>query len=258
MRYRHNMHIHTFRSGCAKPEMVIADIVDRAQAAGLEVIGLTDHVNIGSDEEIAALREDREEVERVRPVLKVLVGAEVTMLSPERLAMTPQQAEGLDFVMIATNHYHLTDIVEQPPNDSPQATAEHSLRMMEGAIETGLADIIAHPLAPIKVGSLDSQEILHHLTPERLAPVLHKAAERGTAMELNPVFVKRFREFYAVFIQACIEHGVRFALGSDAHSLDAIPYAVDGVYRGVAPQDLAALGVRESGLMDPLASLRRH
>lgn len=254
---RHNMHIHTFRSSCAHAEMIVPDIADRALAAGLEVIGLVDHVNIGSEREIAFLAEDRRDVERLAAPLTVLVGAEVTMLAPHRAAMTRQQAAGLDFVMIAANHYHLTDIVEQPRGESPHGLAEHALAMLEGAIETGMARIIAHPLLLGLTARLATEETLRHFTPARLARVLGKAGERGVAMELNPRLVERFRDFYAVFIPTCKEHGVRFALGSDAHTLDAIPYAEDGIYRGAAPDDLAALGVREEDLIDPL-TLRRE
>ncbi|UCH36115.1 MAG: PHP domain-containing protein [Armatimonadota bacterium] len=254
---RHNMHIHTFRSGCGQPEMVISDIVDRAIECGLEVIGLADHVNLGSEREISFLHEDRRDVERLQPRLKVLVGTEVTMLSTERPAITTEQAEGLDFVMIAANHYHLTDIVQQPPELSAEAIAEHGLAMLEGAIESGMADIIAHPLVLTKVGWFTPDDIMKLLTRERLAPVLRKAGERGTAMELNPRLVDRHAEFYATFIPACKEHGVRFALGSDAHSLDVIPYADDGVYHGAGPDDLAALGVEEGDLIDPAGWPRR-
>jgi histidinol phosphatase-like PHP family hydrolase len=247
---RHNMHIHTFRSSCAHDEMVVPAIVERALAAGIETIGLVDHVNIGSQREIAFLSDDRRDVERLQPSLKVLIGAEVTMLSPTRPAMTPQQAQGLDFVMVSANHYHLSDIVEQPPSRSPESIAEHGLAMLEGAIETGITDIIAHPLVLTKVGWFAPDEIMRHFTPERLAPILQKAAQHQVAMELNPRLVERFPEFYKMFIPACTEHGVRFALGTDAHSLDSIPYAEDGIYRGAGPEQLAALGVRDEDLID--------
>jgi histidinol phosphatase-like PHP family hydrolase len=254
--YRHNMHIHTFRSSCAHDEMTVADIVERAQTAELEVIGLVDHVNVGSEREISFLAEDRRDVDQMRSDVTVLIGTEMTMLSPQRPAMTRDQAQGLDFVMVAANHYHLTEIVEQPPDRSPEGLADHALAMLEGAIEVARADIIAHPLVLTKAGWIPPDEIMKQLTPERLAPVLRKAGERGTAMELNPRLVERFREFYAIFIPACKQHGVRFALGSDAHSLDAIPYTEDGVYRGAGPDELAALGVAEADLIDP-ASLGR-
>ena len=196
MRFRHNMHIHTFRSNCGQPEMVIADIVERAEGAALEVIGLVDHVDLGAAKEIAALHADRRDVERLRPALKVLVGTEVTMLSPRRLAITPEQAQGLDFVMVAANHFHLREIVEQPTSDSPQAFAEHALAMLQGAIETGMADIIAHPLvAKTGVLAFEPERLITELTSERLAPVLIKAAQRGTAMELNPWLAAQFPAF---------------------------------------------------------------
>jgi len=253
MRYRHNMHIHTFRSSCAHAEMIVADIAERALAAGLEAIGLVDHVDLGSAREIAFLAQDRAEVERLRSGLAVLVGAEVTMLSPNRPALPAEQAAGLDFVMVAANHYHLADIVEQPRHASAQGIAEHALEMLTGAIEGGLADIIAHPLSLSRAGWAPADEIMARFTPDRLAPVLRSAGERGVAMELNPRLVERFRDFYAVFIPECKRHGVRFALGSDAHALENIAYAADGAYRGAAPEDLAALGVREEDLIDPAA-----
>jgi histidinol phosphatase-like PHP family hydrolase len=247
----HNMHIHTFRSSCAHDEMVVADIIDRALAAGLETIGLVDHVNTGSSREIALLAEARRDVVRLCSPLRVLVGAEVTMLSPRRPAMTPPHAEGLDFVMIAANHYHLAEIVEQPRDLSAEGIAEHALAMLEGAIDTGMARIIAHPLVLTKVGWLPPDEMVRRLTPERLRPILDKAAQRETALELNPRLVARFADFYTALIPACQATGVRFALGSDAHSLDAIAYAEDGVYRGAGPEELAALGLRPQDLIDP-------
>jgi histidinol phosphatase-like PHP family hydrolase len=122
-----------------------------------------------------------------------------------------------------------------------------------------MADIIAHPLvAKTGVLAFEPERLIAELTPERLAPVLTKAAQRGTAMELNPWLVAQFPGFYAVFIAACKEQGVRFALGSDAHRLENIPYAENGVHRGAGPGDLEALGVRESDLLDPAAVFPRR
>ena len=243
-RYRWNLHVHSTRSGCAKPDMVPADIMAEAARLGYEAIAITDHVDLGSEAELARLAANKAELPRLASPVRLLVGVETTVLSPNRVSLPREAARGLDFVMASANHYHL-DCVEQPPSLRPADAAAHCLAMTEGAIESGYVDVIAHPLLR-GVVPLPAPELIRGYWQAGVSRMLDKAAAAGVGLELNPGMVARQPEFFAWLIALAQTAGARFTLGTDAHRLVNMPYP-----EAMPPAGLAALGLRAADLLRP-------
>jgi len=252
--YLWNLHVHTYRSECAQPEMTIPAIAEAARALGLRAVGLTDHVNLARAWEIANLPLDLEERDRLTLPVEVLVGVEAMMISPAEISLPPEAARGLDYVMISANHYHL-DFVEQPESLEPAVAAAHCLRMTAAAITCGYCDVIAHPLLRGSV-PLTTREMTRAYTDQALAHLCGLAAQHGVALELNPRMVRAEPEFFRRLIAAAQAAGMRFTLGTDAHRLVNLAY--DPAY-SATPADLVALGLRwEQDLMPPEELRKRH
>ena len=85
---RHNMHIHTTFSGCAKPEMTAVNIVETAEKCGLEIIALTDHNYFPDRKNAVAVQrlELLRQLEEIDYNIKVYVGAELSAYGPGKFA----------------------------------------------------------------------------------------------------------------------------------------------------------------------------
>ena len=82
MKLRCNLHIHSALSNCASREMTIARIVEEAERAGLQTIGIADHIDRTDPGREAAVLANFQTVERLRPAINVLIGCETTQIRP--------------------------------------------------------------------------------------------------------------------------------------------------------------------------------
>lgn len=222
---KQNLHIHTaLQSGCAKPEMTIPAILQQAERLGFEVIAITDHIN-ETDEALDFLDKQREILEKIKPGIKVLLGAEITMLGPDRPPIDAQQAAQFDFVLAACNHYHLPR-VENPRERTAAGYAEHYHRMVEGAINTGFVHAIAHPWTQKYVRDIPQPEMLAAYPQDDLERIIALAGSRRIGLELNPGLVAEAIPFFKNVIRLARKHAAKFTIGSDAHRLVDLDYAV--------------------------------
>ena len=240
---RFNMHVHTWRSACAKPEMVLEDIDREAVSAGLRYVGLSDHIDRFEDNERPAL--NRTDLLEGEWDVEFLVGCEATVLSPDHMAVTDDVARGLDYVMVSANHYHLSS-VENPRQRNGPAYAAHYLKMLEGILNWGLADIVAHPFLHSKIGKImDPLDVLEYYDWDGMEGLITKAGENGLSFEIKPGYGEAAPEFFSELVLVCRRHGVRFSLGADSHRLAEVAYPSG------FPEELDKIGVRQSDLIDP-------
>ena len=77
---RYNLHVHTVFSRCAKPEMLLKDIVATAEAAGVEMIALTDHYNFHDYDEcyLAQIRLLKRQAAALGTKLRILFSGELS------------------------------------------------------------------------------------------------------------------------------------------------------------------------------------
>lgn len=116
MHLPYNLHLHSHKSKCAKPEMTLENIIQQAQRLGFDFIGISDHIN-RPEESAEILLETRQELENL-PNFPVLTGVEVTQLAPDRMSLADEMAGKFDYVIVASNHYHLRGVT-QPDNPTP-------------------------------------------------------------------------------------------------------------------------------------------
>ena len=96
---RYNFHIHTTFSGCAKPDMILKDIVAEAERCGLEIIALTDHSNLGDNLRVVSENTPllREQLAAVETDVKVLIGSEISAYAVGKYSETKEFCETLDY-----------------------------------------------------------------------------------------------------------------------------------------------------------------
>lgn len=239
----HNMHIHSFFSNCASREMRIEKIIIEAEKAGIEQIGISDHIDRpDAKERQNRLLDNFLIIEKLKPSIDVLIGCETSQIDPSTIALDKETAQQLDFVLVSSNHYHLNH-VENPNGKTPSEYAKHYLRMVEGAIDWGYATAISHPFLHTKVRDLDHQQVLASYDRNEFHRVLQKAAETCVAFELNPRHLRYALDFFKELIAFGTQIGLKFSFGTDAHKLHEI------AYKATDMELLNNLGVRERNLI---------
>ena len=258
--YEYDYHVHTYYSACGKEDAVPAAVLQRAAECGLKAIGFADHC--WSDADLALVERLRTELlaqgmddwrTPAQGPVRYFVGMEAQMNAPDKPTISADAARELDFVLMATNHYHL-EVVENPRECTPEAFAEHSLAMMEGAIALGYADVIAHPFTPLGQRPFTHRDIFEAMPEGRLLGCLDSAARNGVAVELNPGKLHAHYDFLSVFYRMCLDRGVRIALGSDSHSVTTLGYDAERTPPARLWRDL---GITDAHLWHPRAAAGR-
>ncbi len=217
---KHNLHLHTRFSGCAKPEMIAADIVKKAEECGLEMIALTDHNYPQKKNAVASQRlEILKELEGIETSVKVLVGAELSAYGVGKFADDIECDNSLDFRLYTTNHYH-QKYWEHPEIITPRAYAEHMLAIMDCVIESGRADCFAHPFMAGYIHAFDDHhDVTRSYTDNEIGDIMEKADKHEIAWELNVPAVMKDPDFFHRYFQIGKEVGVCFNMGTDGHTL---------------------------------------
>lgn len=220
---RHNMHIHTTFSGCAKKEMKAVDIVRTADKCGLDIIALTDHNYTDRKNAVATQRlELLKQIESIEHKVKVYVGAELSAYGIGKFADDIECDNSLDFRLYTTNHYH-QGYWEHPEIITPRAYAEHMLGIMNSVIDSGRADCFAHPFMAGYIHAFpDPHDVTRAYTDNEIGDIMEKANKAEIAWELNTPAVFGDPEFYHRYFQIGKEIGVVFNMGTDAHVLERI------------------------------------
>ncbi len=122
-----DLHTHTFASD---GELVPAELVRRAEAAGLRAIGLTDHADASNLEGILGALVQF--VRETQPYLsiRVLAGVELTHVPPAQVAQLVRRARKLGAALVILHGETITEPVAPGTN--------------RAGIEAGV-DVLAHP-----------------------------------------------------------------------------------------------------------------
>lgn len=218
---RENLHIHTSFSPCARAEMTVAAIIAKAESCGLERIALTDHAGIVRDRPLMRhLTQTRRQIEKIRPAIEVLCGAELSAYAPGRTGESEKIRQALDYRLYAANHYH--DFWEFPADRSPAGFALHMVEMVRSLILSGRADCIAHPLNAGYLPFADKPAVTRHISDRQLGELMELSLQYETAWELSTGSVNADPAFHRRMWHIGKETGAVFNLGSDAHRLHNI------------------------------------
>ena len=218
-----DLHIHTFHSPCGEKGMRPAAILRAAADRGITRIGITDHLYPFSDP--GMFDDVRSAIAELRPgtnaAPQVFLGCEAEIMAPGRTIGSPELAERLDFVMVAATHFQNAGLTELPPTKDERALAEYYLRMFEYAVSLPWADTLAHPF--LVVPDACSPRILDHIFDSDVLPLLELARENDVAMEISPRALFPWQAKFSLHLyELCKKVGLKFSLGSDAHSLERV------------------------------------
>ncbi|MCD6416914.1 MAG: hypothetical protein J7M08_09510 [Planctomycetes bacterium] len=234
MKLHHDLHVHTYLSDCCqeKERQRPRAILSLAEDMGVAAIGFADHLWVNpeltpsdwyrpqDESQISRLRED---LAGISTDVCVLVGCEAETIAPGKFGITPQFAEGLDFVLLACSHFHMRDFVAQPQGSTPRHLADHMLKFFRSAVSSGLATSIPHPLVPS--GYIDQFDAAVETMPDaELLDAFGVACDHGVGIEITTGFLTPptggpfSPETPIRILSLAKQAGCKFTLGSDAHS----------------------------------------
>ena len=190
----------------------IAEMAEAARARGLRYILVTDHSHgmaIAGGLRPEDLPQQRAEIEAVNARyddLCVLAGIEVEIRADGSLDLADEVLAQLD-VVVASLHTGL------------RSGRERTTQRMLAAIHNPHVDIIAHPTGRL-IGRREGADL-------DMEAILQAAAETGTAIEIN-AHPNRL-DLPDIYVRRAVELGVRLAVNSDAHEVDALDFLLFGL-----------------------------
>ena len=223
---QYNLHIHSTYSGCAKPEMVVTDILNRAIESNIKVIAITDHYNSKDCKILENNEVLKTQVEQFRKEtnnnIKVLFGAELSAYGVGKCLDDIDINKSLDYRLYSYNHYHL-DYWEHPVDKSPRGYVNHALELLGKLLPTGRADCIAHPFIGRFIRCLeDRTEVTKEIKDSELGDILELGTNNKVAWELNVNSIMADPDFGKRYWNIGREVGAIFNIGTDAHRLEYI------------------------------------
>ncbi|MGD8237444.1 MAG: PHP domain-containing protein [Armatimonadota bacterium] len=217
----YDAHTHTsFSDG----RNTVMENVRAAEAVGLACVAITDHFHEPGewfDRMLAGIRAARQ-----RYGVRVLAGVESVIVNTDgEVSIGPEEAARLDIV--------LADVGARTVGigtDTPTTKArllDNVVTCMSNACQSPLVHVIAHPF---NLGRLPLQVQITDLPRTSLQSIARAFVQTDTAFELMnqmhwwfpDVPVGRFTHDYAELAALFAEEGVKFVLGSDAHSCGAV------------------------------------
>lgn len=224
--FSRNLHIHTSpESRCAKPEMILNDVIAAAEAFGLEEIAITNHIQACEEEKCKAQYEHLKRLaEEIPHRINIRIGAELSAYGIDKFNFHDESSP-LDFNLYAHNHYHL-DAWEQPEDRSAYGYKNHCTDVIKKLLISGKADAMAHPFTDGYIVREFEEDfgftygcITSLWTENELGDILALGKEHSTAWELNTKALIGYPEFAKMYFHLGKEIGVCFTVGSDAHRI---------------------------------------
>lgn len=235
MRIKHDFHLHTHLSVCAKREVTAADYVANARRLGLKKLGFSDHFWDSAIEGANKFYQpqDYEHILQLKPELEQLrcddiqffFGCE-TEYDPfhHGVAITEAVAEQLDFLLVPNSHTHM-----MMPKDCYEPYRKHADFMLQALYEILNSPVskyitaIAHPFEAVAC-PYPNGLLIDLITDDEFRRVLDVMAEKGVAFEINVSSMqKKTHDEIEKMSQIRLfrlakEQGCRFLFGSDSHS----------------------------------------
>lgn len=196
-----DFHVHTRYSsdGHGSP----AEMVEAAEARGLEAVAITDHapeISVGIKPERIPLMFEDVKLAREDSRIWVLLGMEANALGPPGdLDLGGEVIQELDLLVVGV---HKLNTLTQDPRE----LAREYLRVVTSVLERWRFDVLAHPFQ-------FNRYLAPYLKREELEDFVRLMAERGVALEVN----LKYRVPDLELLKLCLREGVKLSVGTDAH-----------------------------------------
>ena len=233
----HDIHVHTCLSACSgDPEAVPDGMLAAAARYGLQTIGFADHlwdaaVPGASDwyrpQDLAHISRIRAQMPADTHGVRVLIGCETEYVGGGVVGISPEAAEGLDFVLVPHSHFHMEGFVRPAEIRAPREVAELMRQRFAEVVGLEVTTGVAHPFLPCGF-SEQTDEIIGEIGDGEFTDVFARAAERGVSLEITTgafpsinggetegFHDQTFLRVYGLGMEA----GCVFHLASDTHSL---------------------------------------
>jgi histidinol phosphatase-like PHP family hydrolase len=188
---REDYHVHSSYNDHSSPDLTVKNALEKAAQIGMKTLAFTEHVRRSSSWVPAYIEEINELSQNSK--IKIITGFEAKILYDGSIDCLEKYSKR--YMIIASFHTVYTD-------------KRIWTNALTKAIENPQVDIIGH-LAPEEAFSIDAQEIEFFAS---------KIAENEKIVEINAKYHRPPVNWILVFK----DRGVKFQLGSDAHSVSEI------------------------------------
>ncbi len=215
--FHYDLHTHTNLSDGRSP---VKDMVNAAQANGVLGMALTDHVF--NDEQAETLLAEYGKIDRASSPIKLVCGCETAVRDVTgRPCARRELLEKFDLVLMDCNGILFNKIADG--NTSKESLRDILCEVMVKACENPEVDILAHPfnfgLNPLNLR-------LENFDNERVDKIAQAFKRNNKIFEImnqmyfwhGNVNFEDFHREYMRILEIMKSHGVRFSIGSDAHS----------------------------------------
>jgi histidinol phosphatase-like PHP family hydrolase len=209
-----DFHVHTTMSECAHCDAAPETVIARGQEERLTAIGISDHIFSPAD--LSKPRILRAQLPRAVGDMAVYVGCEAEMHAPDRPTVDRAYSAERDFVLMAATHLHFLGR-KLDEMDIPEVV-DLIFDLMFGILESGCADIIAHPFR-VNEGwpRLEFPHLVSAVERDTLMCLAQLAARRGVAAECSPRLLRACPDSATWLFRCFLEAGCKLSIGSDAH-----------------------------------------
>jgi histidinol phosphatase-like PHP family hydrolase len=219
---KHNLHIHSIYSGCAKPEMIVSNILECARNSKIQTIAFTDHYNSKDTKILDNNNNLKKQAQECDTDINVLYGAELSAYGIGKYLDDICVNQQLDYRLYSYNHYHL-DYWEHPEDKTPRGYVNHGLQLLEHLLKSRRADCIAHPFIGRFIRCFNDRTLVtKEIRDNELGDILELGMKYEVAWELNVNSIIADPEFGKRYWKIGKEVGVIFHMGTDAHRLQYI------------------------------------
>jgi len=190
---KEDYHVHSNYNDHSSADLTVQNALKQAEKIGLKTIAFTEHVRRSSEWIPRYLAEVESAINNASNTIKIIPGFEAKILADGSIDCPEYCAQ--KYFLVASFHTRYTD-------------KKIWVNALEKAIENENVNVIGH-LVPENSFTLEEDEV------ERLARLM---AANNKIVEINAKYHAPPSDWLKVFKR----NGVRFHLGSDAHSLEAI------------------------------------
>ena len=210
-------------------EAIPADYLKLCKTAGITVIGFTDHM---WDKAISGASDwykpqNYESISLVRSMIpsetdgiKIMFGCETEYVGGGKIAITPETAAKLDYVLIPPNHFHMKDLVIPSSVTENDEYKKYLIdRFMEVCdINLGVPTGIAHPFMPL--GIPDANAVLADITDDEYIKCFNYAKLCDKSIEIQTQLAVLNNPEYNRMIKIACDCDCLFHIGSDSHNME--------------------------------------
>lgn len=243
MKIKHDFHIHTDLSLCARKSATLDNYIEISKKLGLEKIGIANHfwdsnVDAGKDffrdefykvQNFEHILKIKPEIDKVNSEdLKIYFGGEAEYAPMYRdISVSEEVAEQLDFLLVSNSHTHMT--MPKEYYKPYQSHVDFMIQAYEDIINSKVSRYItavAHPFEAVCC-PYDMEILINMISDDTFKRLFDKTANKEIAFELNIAYMRDRNKSYQDIEQGAQirmfrlakECGCKVIFGSDAHDM---------------------------------------